>query len=312
MALSISQIVAASYPAVLAEARKPANQWAESALMRELERQGAIKRISFGPTIEAPLDYRSNAGADFLLTDTTSTSTTKTEVLTAASYTPAELVVPVNWSRGDEVKNPSMNQKVALVKSILENGLNSHDDKIESALFASSTNGFLGLQSLVPDSGQGVVGGIDAAVETFWRNHQATYASAGTDIEAAMTTAYNTIAKGTGSVLRPSLIVSGAAAQAIYEAQLQPQIRFIDTKEGDAGFKVLAFKDARYVFSHRGGTRIYFLSPKSFKLVVSKDNFRDRGEVQELPNATVFNMKIYSALQAVTNNKSRLAVLTQV
>ena len=45
MALTIGQLAAASYPAVLAEKRKGANQWNESAAMRELEKQGAVKRL---------------------------------------------------------------------------------------------------------------------------------------------------------------------------------------------------------------------------------------------------------------------------
>jgi hypothetical protein len=96
---SISQIAAISYPAVLAEMRKAANQWAESAAMREMERQGFVKRVSLGQTIEAPLDYQANAGADFLATDTTATSTSKTDVVTAASYSIASLSVPVTWSK---------------------------------------------------------------------------------------------------------------------------------------------------------------------------------------------------------------------
>ena len=40
MALDIGQIAAVSYPAVLAELRKPSNQWVENAALRVLERQG--------------------------------------------------------------------------------------------------------------------------------------------------------------------------------------------------------------------------------------------------------------------------------
>ena len=40
MALSIEQIAAASYPGILAEMRKGANQWAENAALRVLEKMG--------------------------------------------------------------------------------------------------------------------------------------------------------------------------------------------------------------------------------------------------------------------------------
>jgi hypothetical protein len=308
MALSISQIVAVSYPAVLADMRKPANQWAESAFMRELERQGAIERRSLGPTIEAPLDYQRNQASGFLVTDLATTSLSKTEVITSASYSVAELSVPVVWSKGDDAKNPTENQKVAFVKVLLENAINSHDDNIEEAFFAASTNGFLGLPTHIPTSGQGTDGGISAVTETFWRNPADTYLADGSDIEAVLTSLWNTAAKGSGSALAPKLLVSGADAQALFESTQVALQRFVDTQELNAGAKVLAFKTARYVFSQYGGDEIYGLNPKSFQLVCSKEYFRDRGETNEINDANGFVTKIYSALQSVTNNKSRLFV----
>jgi hypothetical protein len=310
MALSVSQILAASYSDVVNEMRKAANQWHESALMREMERQKLIERIPGGPKIEATLDYQRNQNAGFLATDLQPTSTSKTEVLTAAEYDPAQLSIPITWSKADEAKNPETNQKVSLVKALLENGINSHDDLIEEALFQSSTDGFLGLQTIVPDSGQGTVGGINAATELFWRNHSDTYASNGSDIEAKMTEAWNECTKGSGSSMSPSLLASDAETQAIYEATQQDLRRYVDSQQADAGFKILAFKTARYVFSQHGGTRIYFLS-KAFKLTVFKSAFRKKGETIELPNAEGYVVKLFSVLQSKTNNKSRLAVLTR-
>lgn len=307
MALTIGQIVAVSYPAVLAEMRKAANQWVESAFLRELERQGAVIRKSLGTTIEAPLDYQRNPGAAFLVTDLAPTSMNKTEVLTAASYDIAEISVPIVWSKKDEVQNPSENQKIALVKALLENGINSHDDLIEQYLFATSTNGFLGLDTHITDAGTGSDGGIDSTVNTWWRNQQATYVD-DTDIEAAFTTVWNAAAKGSGSSLLPTLMVSDGATQALFEGTQQANQRYIDTQELKAGFKILGFKTARYVFSQYADTDVNFLNPKNFQIVASKEYFRDRGDTQEIPNANGFVTKIYSALQTVTNNRSRLGV----
>lgn len=306
---TISQILAVSYPAVVN--KKPANQWAESAFMRELERVKGVKRISMGPTIEEPLDYQRNPSAAFLATDLQATTLTKTEVLTAASYTPASLDVQIVWSKGDEAMNPSENQKVALVTSLIDNALESHDDLIEEALFAVSTNGFLGLQTVVPDNGQGTVGGINAVADLWWRNQSGTYLAAGTDLVAKLITAWDAAAKGTGGSA-PSLIVSGASAQAIYEGTQTGLRQYIDSKEADAGFKALAFKNSRWIFSPKGGTRIYGLNPKHISLKASKEMYRDRGETMEIQNAPGYVSHIYSMLQLTTNNKSRLFVLTQV
>lgn len=307
MALTISQIVAVSYPAVLAEMRKAANQWAESAFLRELEKQGAIKRESLGATIEAPLDYQRNPGAQVLVTDMAPTSLAKTEVLTAASYSIAEISVPVVWSKKDEVQNPSANQKIALVKGLLENGIESHDDLLEQCLFTTTTNGLLGLLTHIPTSGQGTDGGIDASTNVFWRNQASQYVD-DTNIEAAFTTVYNASAKGSGAKLVPTLMVSDGATQALFEGTQQANQRWVDSQDLKAGFKTLGFKTCRYVFSQYGTSSVFFINPKNFSVVASKEMFRDRGDTQEIPNANGYVTKIYSALQTVTNNKSRLGV----
>lgn len=312
MALTIDQITAASYPAVLSAKRKPANQWSEHSLLNEFERQGAVRRKAFGPTLEETLDYRKNADAAFLATDFTSVNVAKTDVLTAASFAVGELAIPITWTEGDEVKNPEENQKVALVTSLLENGINTHDDMIEQALFGTVTNKFLGFQNVLPDTGQGTPGGIDAATELWWRNFSGTYKADGTDINAALATAMNAASKGSGSSLAPTLLFSGSAAYAIYEATLSKLIRFVDTKTADGSFQALAFRTARWVYSQYGNTRIYGVNPKSFHVDISKDANRKLMEKQMIPDKVAWIRKIYSACQLTTNNKSRGFVLTQV
>lgn len=311
MAVTIEQIVAVSYPAVLAEMRKAQNQWAENAALREMEKQGVIQRVSLGPTIECPLDYRVNPDTAVLAGDQDEASLVKTDVLTSASYSVAQISVPVVWTKGDEAKNPSENQKIALVKQILENGINSHDDLLEQLIFTSSTAGgdeFNGLNDLVNSAGTGTVGGIDASVELWWKNYADTYTDA-SDIEATFTTAYDKAMKGSGSSLAPKFMISGSAPHVLYESGLQTLQRFIDKDEADGGFKVLAFKNARYVFSQYGGNKVYFLNPKSYNIVMSKQYFRDKGNTIEIPAQNAFVFKIYSAGQAVVNNRSRLAVV---
>jgi hypothetical protein len=271
MAIPIEQIIAASYPAVLTAMRKPANQWSETSLMRAMESKKGVRRKPFGPTLEETLDYRMNPNALFLATDMTDVVLDKTEVLTAASYQVGELAVPVTWSEGDDVKNPTENQKVALVESLLENGINTHDDKVEQAMFGTVTNKFLGFQNILPDDGQGTPGGIDAAVETWWRNPIGTYLDDGSDIEAAIGTVFDAASKGSGSDLKPNLLFSGSAAYGIYMSSLQSLQRFINAKEADAGFVQVAFRTAQYVFSQYGNTRIYGICTKCFHLDISKD-----------------------------------------
>lgn len=306
MALDISQIVAASFPAVVAEKRKPANQWAESAFLREMERQGGIKRVSLGPSIEAPLDYRRNAGAAVLSTDLQPMSLTKTEVLTSASYSIASVSIPMVWSKEDEAKNPSENQKIDFVDALINNALDSHDDLLEETLFTGA-NGMIGLDTLITNAGTGTIGGINAAVETWWKNQFDQYTDE-TDIEASMTAVWNACAKGSGSSMVPKLLVSDGDTQALFEGTQQGLQRYIDTEDLKAGFKTLAFKTSRYVFSQYGSTRILFVNPKNAQITVSRQFFRAKGKEQEIDNANGHRVFIYSALQFLTDNRSRLGV----
>jgi hypothetical protein len=312
MALSIEQIAAVSYPAVLAEMRKPANQWVENTALRTLEKMGFIQYKALGENIEVPVDYRSNPDTAVLVSDQDAASLLKTEVLTSAVFDIAQVNVPVTWTKGDEAKNPSENQKIALVKALLENAINSHDDLLEQLIFTSSAVGGVevnGLNDLVPTSGQGTVGGIDAAAETWWRNQADTYVD-GSDIEAGMTSVFNEASKGSGSQLQPKVLISGSTPHSLFESQLQALQRFGNGGDANAGFKNLKFKNADYVFSQFGGDNIYFLNPKNYNLVVSKQYFRDKGSTYDVPGQNAFYFLVYSALQFVVNNKSRLAVLS--
>lgn len=299
-------MIAVSFPAVLAESRKAANQWAESSVMRVFDAKGFIERTDLGPTIEMPLDYQRNPGTVIQTTELQALSMTQTEVVTSASYTPAEVTAPIVWSKKQEATNPSRNQKIALVKQLLTNAIDSHDDILEQALFATSTNGFLGFGTHIPTSGQSSDGGIDSTTYAFWRNQAAQYVD-DTDIEAVFTRVWNSAAKGTGSKLQPTLMISDSTTQALFEGTQQAQQRY-DSQDMRAGFKTLMFKTAQYVFSQYGGTSVYFLNPQNFQLVVSKQYFRDLDDSQPIQNANGFVRKIYSAGQTGTNNRSRLGV----
>jgi len=311
MALTISQIVASSYNAVVAERKKPANQWEESAMIREMKRQGMVESIPGGPQIEAPLDYRRNPGAEFNLLDLDPLVMGKTDVVTAAIYDPAQVSIPVVWSKADESKNPTENQKINFVSNLLTNALASHDDLFEQNIFAVSNAAFLGLQTQIPDSGQGTVGGINAAVELWWRHFTGTYAAAGTDLIAKMAIAFNTAQKGTGGQ-GPSLIVSDAETQGTFEGTQQPLQRWVDSQDLKAGFKTLAYKSARYIYSQFGNNRIYFLSNKGVGLKYFEGAMRQKGDTQEINNAQGYRFFIHSMAQLIVTMKSRNAILTEV
>lgn len=310
MALTIDQISAASYPAVLAEMRKPANQWNQNAALDVLQSMGFIQREAFGNNIEVPLDYRVNPDTMVLASQQDAASLIKTEVLTSAVYDIAEASVQVAWTKHDEACNPEPTQKVSLVRARLENAINSHDDLLEQRIFTSSTAGGIevnGLNDLLATAGTGTVGGIDSGTETWWRNQTDTYTD-GSDLEASMVDVFNACSKGTGGA-QPKVLISGAATIGLFESQLLTVQNFNNTTDADRGFKTMSFHGAKFIYSQKGGTSIYFLNPKNYQLVVSKQYFRDKGSTYDIPGQNAFYFLIYSALQFITNNRSRLGVL---
>ena len=300
---NIGQIIAVSYNAVLNDARKPANQWADSTYLQELDAQGGLVRESFGPQLEMTLDYRRNPAGMIQPTELEPLSLAKTEVFDAAQYNIAEVVEPITWSNKDEVTNPTINQKIALVKNLIVNGIDSHDDLLEQYLFSTSTNGLIGLQNLIATTGLGTVGSIDSSANPFWRNVSVTYVD-DTDIEAAFTVGWNTAAKGSRSKMKTSMMVSDAATNALFEGT-QVGLQRYGGQDFKAGAKSIMFKTAPYVFSQYGTSSVYGFNTKCLRLYVSKEFFRMQSDTIPLQSATGWTKRIYSAVQQCTNNRSR-------
>ncbi len=101
--LSIGRILVASYPNVLKE-QKQGRAWVNRSL-QVLEDQKRIRHTSLAPTVEVG---RING-----------------ESLT---FHVSEISVPIVWSEKDEQVANTENKKIDLVATLLENGLDSHDD----------------------------------------------------------------------------------------------------------------------------------------------------------------------------------------
>jgi hypothetical protein len=314
MTPTITQILASSYASVQNDRNLPANQWAESAFLNELERQGMIDRVDFGPTIERTLDWRRNSTMGVLATDlATSSLATATDVITAASYLPAQVAGWVVWAKATEMKNPTVNQKVDIVKGLIANAFASHDDVLEGTLFVTSIAGgdeLQGLDNIVATDGLGTVGGINASTDAFWRNKVDGFTS-GLDLEAGMESLWNRCEQGTGSQFKPTLLVSDGQLQALFASTQQAQQRFTG-QDLKSSFTTIAFKTGRYVYSKDAPAgKQYMLGSKTYRVFVSREFYRAKGETQEIQGGTGYTFQVYTGIQATTNNRSRLGVLVK-
>lgn len=306
MAIPFTQLVASTYDDVVNERNKAADQWSDSSFLKHLERLGGVKRIPGGATLQLTLDYRTNPAADFLATDTTATSTTKTEVLTAASYSLIPLVVPVNWSFFDEAVNSERNQKVDLVGSIVDNAITSHDVALEAAFVAATggTDGFNTLVDLFTEDGTGTVGTIVSGTETWFKSKFKDYDAAAA-LLADMTTLWNDTSKGS-SGRQPNVIVTAAAPHGVYEGKLVANQRYVDANTATGGFKALKFKTADVIFTGQyASDSFWFFNTHDTKLYVVSSAYRQRRTPVEHINAAMMNMKIFTVGQLATANRSR-------
>jgi hypothetical protein len=311
MAIPFTQLVSATYDDVVNERNKAADQWSDSTFLKALEKLSGVKKVPGGATLQITLDYKANPAADFMATDTTSTSTSKTEILTAASYSFVPLVVPTNWSFFDEAVNSEKNQKVDLVSTLVDNALASHDQAIEDALFAATggTDGFNTLIDLYTNDGTGTVGTIVSGTETWWKNQFKDWAAdTGATLLADYTTLYNSCAKGSGGK-KPNVVVGSASQHALFEAALTPNQRF-ESNTASGGFTNLQFKTIPYLFtSEYTSTSSWMFNTADTKLYVVMSAWRQRRQVQDFVNAAMSNMKIFSVCQLATANRSRGGVL---
>lgn len=310
MSVPFTQLVSSTYDDVVNERNKAADQWSDSSFLKHLEKLGGVKRVAGGATLQLSLDYRQNQGLDFLATDTTATSTTKTDVLTAASYSFVPLVVPINWSLTDEALNSEANQKVDLAASLVDNALASHDYGVEAAMLANTggTDGFNTLVDLYTEDGTGTVGTIVSGTETWWKNQYKDYDAAAA-LLADATTLWNSCAKGSMG-RSPNVIVTSATGHGVYEGKLVANQRYMDAETAMGGFKALKFKTADVIFSAAYTSDSYFMfNTNDTQLFVVRSAWRQRRTPVEFANAAMMNMKIFSVAQIATRNRSRGGVL---
>jgi hypothetical protein len=118
-----------------------------------------------------------------------------------------------------------------------------------------------GLGNLV-ESGN-TVGNINSSTYSYWASYEENTSTALT--LAQMNTAYNTISVGND---HPDVVLATQTLYEKYEALLQPNLRYTDTKTADAGFQNLLFKASpvMYDVAAPAGT-MFFLNTKYLTLV---------------------------------------------
>jgi hypothetical protein len=228
--------------------------------------RGRIRMLNGGTKIVEPLIYGKNStvgsysGYDSL-------SLTPQEGISAAEYEWKQFAASISISGIEEAKNNGEQEVINLLEAKIMQAEESMRESFNQMFFASGTgNGgkdWNGLGNLVEASG--TVGGIDRSdsANAWWRSYEENTSGALT--LAYMNTAYNSVSVGND---HPDMVLTTQALYEKYEALLQPNLRYTDTKTADAGFQNLLFKAAPVVYDvHCTSGVMYFLNSKYLTLV---------------------------------------------
>ena len=231
-----------------------------------LQDKGRIRMLNGGTKIVEPLIYaesstvKSYSGYD-------SISLTAQGGITAAEYDWKQYAASIAISGIEEAKNNGEQEIINLLEAKIMQAEESMREGFNRMFYADGTGNsgkdWNGLGNIVEASG--TVGGINRATSgnEYWRSYEENTATALT--LAQLATGYNSVSVGND---HPDMVLTTQTLFEKYEALLQPQLRYTDTRTADAGFQNLLFKAAPVVYDeHCTAGVVYFLNSKYLTLV---------------------------------------------
>lgn len=253
-----------------------------NAFLSRLNKNGNTRIEDGGLTITMPLEYATNgtyqrySGFDVL-------NVASSDVFTAAEFPWTQIAVNVVASGRELRINSGSEQIINLAKARLKNAMHTFANLFSADVYSdgTATNQVNGLQALIADSGQGTVGGIDAATWTFWRNQvQSAAAPIGgggavtlspTTIEGLMLGLWLQLVRGND---KPDIIVASNDYFAMYEQSQVSIKRYTSDTDVSGGFTSLKYKGCDVIFDGNSGipnSRMYFINSNYCELVAHKD-----------------------------------------
>jgi hypothetical protein len=264
-------------------------------LLRTLEDTGGIKNAGGGRQLDEPLLYNELA-TKFYDGYETFTIDTSQEVITNAVYQWKQLGGFSFISGKEKIMNREKWQAVSLAESRIDALIAGLRNKTGLSIYSLGTGEggkeFGGLRLLVSDDGTGTVGGIDAAVETWWSNqHDFTTAAITPDtILSRMNAMHLACTRGSD---QPNLIMANGAYFTAYWESLQENARHTSPKMADAGFRTLEFVGTPVVYdpqcatdlTNAGAGRMYFLNTKHLMFRKAPERWFSTEKARKVENA---------------------------
>lgn len=283
-------------------------------LLEWLQRKGKIKGYDGGARIVVPIIEGTNSTAGFYsMYDTV--PTTPQDGITAAEYIWRQAAVSIAIAGLEKFQNSGAAQNIDLLKAKTMQAEESLSNLLNTAFLSVTgpTGAFTGIGAIVDSTG--TIGGLDQSVHANWASYEDNSAVPLTI--AAMSTAWNTIAKGGSDT--PDLILTTQTLWEKYESLLQPQLRYSDPKTADAGFVNLLYRGAPVTFdvalTATSGytfdtTPMYFLNSEHLWIAKANTTWFSSTGFMRPPNQDATYAQILCYGQLVTNCRRRLGKLT--
>lgn len=235
------------------------NVFTSKPLLWAIREAGRIVNQDGGEKIVQPLIYAEAANKGSYEDDDVFTTNANTGI-SAAEFPWKQYYGLVHFTGIELAKNKGKSALLNLMQTRMEQVEMTIAEQMETMLFGDgSGNGnkdWYGLAAIVDsaDPSWGDLGGIDRATYDYWKATETAHGGALT--LAGLRTLYNTVSEGND---HPTNIFSKQGGLEAYEALLQTNQRFEDSKMADGGFQNLMFKGAPWAFSSNNTTQVVYM-----------------------------------------------------
>ena len=232
-----------------------------------------IRRISGGAKLVVPIIYGTNSTAASYSGDEALSTTAQTGI-TAAEYDWKQYAATVTITGIEEAKNNGEAEIIDLLEGKVmqteETIIQNMNEMFYGDGTGNSNKDWIGLDLIVgkPNTALGGIDPTDSG-NSWWKSDEH-------DMDGALTvkqmgTTYNNVSVGND---QPTIVIGTQALYESYEALLEPNLRYTDTKVADAGFQNLLFKGAPVTFDGDvTAGEIFFLNTKYLRLVAHTETW---------------------------------------
>lgn len=287
-------------------------------LLWAFDKGGVFENSAGGVKIVQPLMMAESANVGSYANDDVFKTDPNTGI-TAAEFPWRQYYGLMHFTGIEEAMNSGPQAVLNLIKSRTQQLELTMSEDINQMLYkdgsGNSGKDFYGLLNIV--SATGTWGGLDRSTEDYWQAQVIAGGSLPSGVDSyqkALRRLFNNASEGND---HPGILIGTQGAFERYEDDLVGQIRYNDTKMGDAGFQNLLFKNVPFAYDAAadagvGDDRVWMLNLKYLAFKKLTGTWFKPSALQAPINQDVMykNLKSYGNL--VASNCKRQGVLTAV